>query len=642
MHRLVLIIALSLVSIAYGQWTVPETPLVDTLAYSITDTIYISTTGSDITGDGSIGNPVESFQYATQLLPFTNVQNYGLIVFLPGEYYPTQSMDMWQLPAQWQQNFSGTTHYKNISVLGEGEVKIYGDSITNPNQGHPLLSLKGSHIFVKNIQLRNSPGQGLRFTLPYESKYASHNEVELERSKHILIDSVIVDGVVGHGIFAKYVDVISVQNSEVAHTSQDYQFNPAATAWGGAIKFDFSSNITCQNNYVHENYGEGINLSLSYNSLSSNNRLHDNRASHIYSMNARRAIINNNLIYTTFEDSTFWIRPPYPEREATGISIRNEFQWANSWKIGYGTAPVPLCYYNFNGMVGNNLRRFVHSGGGTKYQSSHTDSIEVYNNVILNAGWGIAMNDANASDIPSIPFASGEKCRFNNIWIHHNTCYGWRGSSSIPGRMLSIVESNIDYSLAENITIEDNVFLLDEIDTSYINWVNVAHPSAFTFNNNVWNGNASSLDYDGSNAVEINYIPTGVTSDSLYTIDPSCTNALDVASFSLPTYLMEDYYYAPRNSPTNVGALEKGLCTIGTTALSSEPGRFTVFPNPTTGKVNMNSTEKIDHIVVLDLLGTTVARTTDETIDLTHLPTGVYLLKATSGENQILRKIIKE
>ncbi|MCF6279429.1 MAG: T9SS type A sorting domain-containing protein [Flavobacteriaceae bacterium] len=70
---------------------------------------------------------------------------------------------------------------------------------------------------------------------------------------------------------------------------------------------------------------------------------------------------------------------------------------------------------------------------------------------------------------------------------------------------------------------------------------------------------------------------------------------------------------------------------------------ISIYPNPATDIININSTIEINKIQLFDLLGKQVisTRETDQ-IEISHLPIGVYLLKAFSESGTITKKIIIE
>ncbi|SDS66053.1 T9SS type A sorting domain-containing protein [Winogradskyella sediminis] len=74
---------------------------------------------------------------------------------------------------------------------------------------------------------------------------------------------------------------------------------------------------------------------------------------------------------------------------------------------------------------------------------------------------------------------------------------------------------------------------------------------------------------------------------------------------------------------------------------------LSVHPNPTSGILNIKSTQNIDSINVFNLLGQNVASFSknaiiDSSIDLSDLSNGLYLVKITAGENTETLRVTKE
>jgi hypothetical protein len=69
-----------------------------------------------------------------------------------------------------------------------------------------------------------------------------------------------------------------------------------------------------------------------------------------------------------------------------------------------------------------------------------------------------------------------------------------------------------------------------------------------------------------------------------------------------------------------------------------------VYPNPTTGLVNISTNENINSIAVHDLLGRKVlaSQTNLETVDISSLKKGIYLLQLNLEKGQLTKKLIVE
>lgn len=83
--------------------------------------------------------------------------------------------------------------------------------------------------------------------------------------------------------------------------------------------------------------------------------------------------------------------------------------------------------------------------------------------------------------------------------------------------------------------------------------------------------------------------------------------------------------------------------------LQNNPGnkkeQISIFPNPVKDYLNIRSSVKIDNVVIFDILGKEVFQVNPEIIapriDVNNLPSGVYLVKITSGNESKTIKVIK-
>ncbi len=81
------------------------------------------------------------------------------------------------------------------------------------------------------------------------------------------------------------------------------------------------------------------------------------------------------------------------------------------------------------------------------------------------------------------------------------------------------------------------------------------------------------------------------------------------------------------------------LLSVDTFDISSQ---FDIYPNPTTGIVNINSKLQIDKVEVYDLYGKPILKLKNtKTIDIEHLASGMYFIKIYSDNNMGVKKLIK-
>jgi hypothetical protein len=99
-------------------------------------------------------------------------------------------------------------------------------------------------------------------------------------------------------------------------------------------------------------------------------------------------------------------------------------------------------------------------------------------------------------------------------------------------------------------------------------------------------------------------------------------------------------------SGCNIVSSTEDFSVVNLSTNSFSYSTINIYPNPTTGIVNISSTENsiIDKIEIVDVLGKTVATKTGNTsqVDISHLSNGMYVFKIYSGENVSIKKIIKE
>ena len=83
----------------------------------------------------------------------------------------------------------------------------------------------------------------------------------------------------------------------------------------------------------------------------------------------------------------------------------------------------------------------------------------------------------------------------------------------------------------------------------------------------------------------------------------------------------------------------------GTLGLGSkfETSKLTLYPNPATNQIFISGQdiERVDIYNLLGILVKTVDKNT-QTIDVSNLPTGNYIVKMTNGEGTVTKKIIKK
>ncbi|MEP1854639.1 T9SS type A sorting domain-containing protein, partial [Nonlabens ulvanivorans] len=69
---------------------------------------------------------------------------------------------------------------------------------------------------------------------------------------------------------------------------------------------------------------------------------------------------------------------------------------------------------------------------------------------------------------------------------------------------------------------------------------------------------------------------------------------------------------------------------------------ISLYPNPVADIVQLQTSEKIDFAVIMNLQGQLLIETTDKDINVSNLDTGVYFIRVTSGNKSQVLKFIKK
>ena len=91
--------------------------------------------------------------------------------------------------------------------------------------------------------------------------------------------------------------------------------------------------------------------------------------------------------------------------------------------------------------------------------------------------------------------------------------------------------------------------------------------------------------------------------------------------------------------------IKKGLSEEGFGVDSVFDG-FSIYPNPINNLLNLKAAQNIDALEVYNLLGQNVLASKPNAsqlqMDMSTLPTGLYVMKATIGNQTVTYKIVKE
>ena len=602
-------------------------PLVDTLQYTITDSVYLSVHGND-EGEGTADDPLRTFAEAVKKLPFgtegiNGGHAYGLIIFQEG-YYPVEG-SLQQTASQWKQ---GNT-YKNISVRGEGEV-IIGGTREQPAE-NTLLLLRGSHIYVKDIRLEYGLNIGLQIAGP-----ATHPR----QCSNIYLQNVSVDSVGSHGILMSYAEYILAENLSVYHSGAYEPPIPPypCRSWPSGFKPYMSKHITLRNSTVGQNWGEGVNFHNCQNVLAEYNIIHDNYAVNLYNDNSSHYIARNNLIFNTPGADKFW-RGCYGFESApaagSGIMIANERSCPNN--AGFITDRtrdcVLECYSPVNGT----------------FRINNVDSMFVYNNIILNAGTALSVWEGVTE--------LGRSC-MQNIWIVHNTCVGFESDTAIAnsGFLSFFFPSGISIfgnqlSSIDQTHITHNIFSYDPHQHPYIGIVRrvldnfFPAPFEVTFSNNLWSSDPPAFAMENESVVS-DSIPTSLDYQNVH---EDWVALFDPIPTGTGYDFIEGDFFGKAREEWTAGAIEmQAVSTLD--RMSEEKSNFRLFPNPAVDRVYIESNaaraESV-RVFVTNSAGKPVYHSSDKrtsdpiVLDTSRWNSGIYFVVLISPSGVETIKLVK-
>jgi parallel beta-helix repeat protein len=530
MKTLGLFFSLLISATFFAQYLTP--PQIETPMFRV----YMSPTGTD-TNSGDSLNPVFSFSQALDLLISATSNEtgevYTEVALQPGMYTQAlvQPISAYQL----------ATKNLNVSVRGRGGVMMNGSGLTNLSAGSGMVHLLGSHIYVKEIIILNSPANGIRFG------FNSNNTVI--NSGDILIQNVYVTQTLGHGILA---GIGAVDNSnptalvpkakgfliDDCYVTEAVNYNTPQPQWGSAIKAWNAKNVIIRNCTVKNNGGEGIDAD-DCDSI----EIHDN-------------LVTDNVVGI------------YLDKVTTAWVYSNHIE--NDYKQSLGI----LCAMEaFSNLISNYYIKDVH----------------IYNNILLNTQ-GISFWQGT--------FGALQHGYFHSVEIAHNSIIGRQSGNGACinfsfDTFLGQPSPNVHFnqiSLHRNLVAANS----DSLNNNQLIIAPCIIPG-FSANYNcygqaVWSGMTSATDIIDPN------IPASVP-DAWGTVSGGPYVPLHLVPISSITL---DYNYYQRDvNQTAVGALEYNTAAIEPSSYVD----ILVYPNPFKDKLTIKAPAGIYVSSIFDLFG---------------------------------------
>jgi parallel beta-helix repeat protein len=296
----------------------------------------------------------------------------------------------------WMGNIGKANARITIASYGKEKAIIDGEKIFNSNSDYPsILSIGGSYIDVRGLEIRNSPSLGINL-------WRANNVRILNNRVHNNQDT-------GIGIYESS-DIIA-NNNKVYRSSAFNKPRTIEGGWGSGIAAGKSQRIILNQNIVYENYGEGIACILSDDCNAANNIVYDNYSVEMYFDNATNSAYSKNFIYNTGNREFF--------RNLGGI-----------WQPASGIQMANEAYETSNPLNNNIVRNNIVVGGGWgffygSYQNGGgLKNTKIFNNTFYGAANEMLFINRDAGHQNSI-FA-------NNIFHQTN------------GNSLIFIENSID------------------------------------------------------------------------------------------------------------------------------------------------------------------------------------------------------
>ncbi len=334
--------------------------------------IFVSSTGDDWSGIGSIANPYQTIQRACSFVAA------GDIIYLRGGTYTYRDYIDTDVDGTATQPIT-IKNYNNETVVYDGA----SVSMATNKAMITLATWDGdewlSYYILEGITVKNSVERGISFY----------------KTDHLIIRNCIVHDIETRAI-GGYGKFITIDNNEIYNAVLENE-NGVMGGSGWAMTCytttdydngDPSENVTISNNYIHNCWGEGIGPGQgSVGVLIEHNVVVDVWSVGIYADKASDVIIRNNHIYNT--DPTYY-RFGEP---ANGISMANEISFLNGFYL-----PIENFQIYNNLMV--NVRRgigFWFDSSNDEYENSYKDVYIAYNTIYNATIIGISMDEVPAN-----------------------------------------------------------------------------------------------------------------------------------------------------------------------------------------------------------------------------------------------------
>ena len=459
---------------------------------------YVSTIGSDTTGNGSVGSP-----YRTITKGYS-VSNPGDTIFVRGGTYAEK---VWM-------NRSGSSGLPITITNYPSETPIVdGSTLSATGYYDSLITMVANYNTVDGITVRNfeyydpTGGQYVGVSGPWWGgegiqiyPYTTNNTI-----RNCTINHIGAFGIVAHG------NNQLIEYNTLYDVGYPYAYYlPSLPSWGSVVSIqtqtgdtigNIRSGTVCRYNTIYESIAEGIIFMRVRNGECYGNTVYDCTAPHLYFTNSDHITCYNNIVYATSVSWTlFSTRGP-----GRGIAVGNEY---------------------------------AYNPDGTSY-------LDIYNNLVYNTAHPFTYFIQPATQ----GFAQLANCNIvNNSFLDGNQSSGAYGNAATT---VTFTTGNIT-----NTTFRNNV--ISQTNASFAIF-SASTLTGLTFSHNRWSKTPSGLTLDADSSVGDPLIArTGPTTSGALTGEyfrPQAGSPL-LGAGTVLALVPTDYFGVTRSSPPAIGGLE--------------------------------------------------------------------------------------
>jgi hypothetical protein len=179
-----------------------------------------------------------------------------------------------------QFRISGTETSPVKIMAFPGENPIIDGQFSIPGPGGALLGIRGDHVYVSGLEVRNSTYAGIFVNGNYDT-----------------VDNMYVHHDLGPGIVLWNAHYSTAENNRVWRNSLENEYGKRGGWSVGLFASHLSSYITLRSNVVWENWGEGIGSASADQVTIEQNLTHDNYATNIYISDSTNVVCQRNFVY---------------------------------------------------------------------------------------------------------------------------------------------------------------------------------------------------------------------------------------------------------------------------------------------------------------------------------------------------------